>query len=77
MDVQMEIKNDCSFKEYILALTMIGLNVSGVVLLTGPGQGIIGSTLIAVSSILSLTYNAYKRKNHQILLSEEDIEKAH
>ncbi len=71
-----ETQSECSILEYVTAFTILGLNVSGVILLTSPGQGIIGSTLIAFSSVLSLSYNAYKCKNHQLFLDAQDIEKA-
>jgi hypothetical protein len=73
---EMEPRPKCSIIEYVTAFTILGLNISGVIFLTSPGQGIIGSTLIAFSSVLSLSYNAYKCKNNQLVLDAQDIEKA-
>jgi hypothetical protein len=67
---------ECSIIEYVTAFTILSLNITGVIFLTSPGQGIVGSTLIALSSVLSLSYNAYKCKNHQLFLDAQDIEKA-
>jgi hypothetical protein len=71
-----DTQSECSIVEYGMAFTILGLNISGVIFLTSPGQGIVGSTLIALSSVLSLSYNAYKCKNHQLFLDAQDIEKA-